>query len=203
MSTASTPRGSERQRLIRLVHIAQRELKLDKETYRAALLTVTGGKKDSCSSMSAAELQLALDHFKRFGFKVRLKLDRAARWTPRRPAKIRALWLLLRDLGAVNNASEEALAAYVKRITGVDALQWIDGRQAERTIETMKKWAMRLLPDHVRHLVDQVRDQRLEPAVLGKLQAKLNLAFTRNTFEPMHEALEALQAALKSGSAWS
>lgn len=117
--------------------------------------------------------------------------------------KIRALWLLLRDLGAVNNASEEALAAYVKRITGVDALQWIDGRQAERTIETMKKWAMRLLPDHVRHLVDQVRDQRLEPAVLGKLQAKLNLAFTRNTFEPMHEALEALQAALKSGSAWS
>ncbi|MFG0233553.1 gp16 family protein [Achromobacter sp. 413638] len=204
MSTASTPRGSERQRLIRLVHIAQRELKLDKETYRAALLTVTGGKKDSCSSMSAAELQLALDHFKRFGFKVRLKPR------PSRPVdteatskKIRALWLLLRDLGAVNNASEEALAAYVKRITGVDALQWIDGRQAERTIETMKKWAMRLLPDHVRHLVDQVRDQRLEPAVLGKLQAKLNLAFTRNTFEPMHEALEALQAALKSGSAWS
>ena len=78
MSTASTPRGSERQRLIRLVHIAQRELKLDKETYRAALLTVTGGKKDSCSSMSAAELQLALDHFKRFGFKAS-----GARWTPR------------------------------------------------------------------------------------------------------------------------
>ena len=116
--------------------------------------------------------------------------------------KIRALWLLLRDLGAVNNASEEALAAYVKRITGVDALQWIDGRQAERTIETMKKWAMRLLPDHVRHLVDQVRDQRLEPAVLGKLQASSTWP-SRNTFEPMHEALEALQAALKSGSAWS
>lgn len=184
--------------------MAQRELKLDKDTYRAALLAVTAGKKDSCSSMSAEELQLALDHFKRFGFKVRLKPR------PGRPIdseatskKIRALWLLLRDLGAVNNASEEALAAYVKRITGVDALQWIDGRQAERTIETMKKWAMRFLPEHVRHLVDQVRDRQLEPAVLGKLQAKLNLAFTRNTFEPMLEAFEALQTALKPGSARS
>ena len=161
MATSSA-RGQERQRLIRLVHVAQRALKLDKETYRAALLTVTGGKKDSCSSMSAEELQLALDHFKRFGFKVRLKPR------PSRPVdteatskKIRALWLLLRDLGAVSNPSEEALAAYVKRITGIEALQWIDDRQAERTIETMKMWAMRLLPEHVRHLVDQVRDQRL------------------------------------------
>ncbi|MCH1985237.1 regulatory protein GemA [Achromobacter xylosoxidans] len=200
MATSSA-RGQERQRLIRLVHVAQRELKLDKETYRAALLTVTGGKKDSCSSMSAEELQLALDHFKRFGFKVRLKPR------PGRPIdaeatskKIRALWLLLRDLGAVSNPSEEALAAYVKRITGVEALQWIDGRQAERTIETMKKWAMRILPERVRHLVDQVRDRRLEPAVLGKLQAKLNLAFTRNTFDPMLEAFEALQAALNPRS---
>lgn len=197
MATSST-RGQERQRLIRLVHVAQRELKLDKETYRAALLTVTGGKKDSCSSMSAAELQLALDHFKRFGFKVRLKPR------PSRPVdaeatskKIRALWLLLRDLGAVSNPSEEALAAYVKRITGVEALQWINGRQAERTIETMKKWAMRVLPERVRHLVDLVRDQPLEPTVRESLQFKLNLAFTRNTFEPMLEAWEALQAALK------
>ncbi|MFM9871114.1 gp16 family protein [Achromobacter xylosoxidans] len=200
----TTARAQERQRLIRLVHLAQRELKLDKETYRAALLAVTGGKKDSCSSMSAEELQLALDHFKRFGFKVRLK-PRPGRPidTEATSKKIRALWLLLRDLGAVNNASEEALAAYVKRITGVDALQWIDGRQAERTIETMKKWAMRLLSEHVWHLVDQVRDRQLEPAVLGKLQAKLNQAFTRNTFDPMLEAFEALQTALKPGSAGS
>nr|WP_283093797.1 regulatory protein GemA [Achromobacter sp. Marseille-Q0513] len=174
---------------------------MDKETYRAALLTVTGGKKDSCSAMSAEELQLALDHFKRFGFKVRLK-PRPGRPidTEATSKKIRALWLLLRDLGAVNNASEEALAAYVKRITGVEALQWIDGAQAERTIETMKKWAMRILPERVRHLVDQVRDRQLEPAVLGKLQAKLNQAFTRNTFDPMLEAFEALQVALNLGS---
>lgn len=201
MSAAPASCAAERQRLIRLVHLAQRELMLDKETYRAALLTVTGGKKDSCSSMSDAELQLALDHFKRVGFKVRLKPR------PGRPIdmeatskKIRALWLLLRDLGAVSNPSEEALAAYVKRITGVDALQWIDGRQAERTIETMKKWAMRILPEHVRHLVDQVPERQLEPAVLVKLQAKLNLAFTRNTFEPMLEAFEALQAVLNPRS---
>ncbi|MCW0207604.1 MAG: regulatory protein GemA [Achromobacter sp.] len=198
MSADSPPRAAARQRLIRLVHIARRDLQLDVETYRAALLAATGGKKDSCSSMSAAELQQALDHFKRVGFKVRLKPR------PSRPVdlhatskKIRALWLLLHDLGAIANASEEALAAYVKRITGVEALQWIDGRQAERTIETMKKWAMRFLPDGVRELVDQVRQLDLDPFIRKSLEIKLNLAFSRNTFDPMLEAWEALRSTVK------
>ncbi|MGE8612771.1 MAG: gp16 family protein [Achromobacter veterisilvae] len=203
MSTALPPRAAERQRLIRLVHLARRELKLDTETYRAALRAVTDGKKDSCSLMSAAELQQALDHFKRFGFKVRLKARLKAR--PSRPIdqhatskKIRALWLLLHDLGATENASEEALAAYVKRITRVEALQWIDGQQAERTIETMKKWAMRFLPGVVLNLVGQVRSlPHLDAQTRMHLEAKLNRAYAHVTFDPMIEAWEALRAVLK------
>ncbi len=47
MATTSA-HGQKRQRPIRLVHVAQRELKLEKETCPAASLAVTGGKKDSC-----------------------------------------------------------------------------------------------------------------------------------------------------------
>ncbi|MFY4004696.1 gp16 family protein [Achromobacter denitrificans] len=194
----STTRGAERQRLIRLVHIARRELKLDTETYRAALQAATDGKKDSCSLMSAAELQQALDHFKRFGFKVRLKAR------PSRPVdlhatskKIRALWLLLHDLGAIENASEEALAAYVKRITGVEALQWIDGRQAERTIESMKKWAIRFLRGGIERMLEQARMLDLDQPTRKNIEIKLNLAYQRNTFDPMLEAWEALVFTLK------
>ncbi|MGV8294389.1 hypothetical protein ACV36C_36680, partial [Pseudomonas aeruginosa] len=67
------------------------------------------------------------------------------------------------------------------RITRVEALQWINGPQAERTIETMKKWAMRFLPDVIRNLVDQARQLNLDPGTQKSIEIKLNLAFTRNT----------------------
>ncbi|SAI74602.1 Mu-like prophage protein gp16 [Bordetella ansorpii] len=189
---ASAKRADERQRLIRLVHIASRDLQLDRETYRVALMTATG--KDSCSRMSTEELQRALDHFKRVGFKVRAKA------TPSRPLdlqaesrKIRALWLLLRELGAIKNPSEEALAAYVKRITGVDALQWITGQQAERLIESMKKWALRYLPAQVDRWAPVALDAALPDADRGRLQVALAKARARQTFDPMLSAWEQIK----------
>ena len=94
---------------------------------------------------------------------------------------------------------EEALAAYVKRIAGVDALQWINGEQAERLIETMKKWAMRFLPQAVKALVPQVGALELSDVERGQLNAVLNKAFTRQTFDPMHSAWESLNDVLKRG----
>ena len=113
--------------------------------------------------------------------------------------KIRALWLFLHELGAVKNPSEEALATYVKRIAGVDALQWISGEQAERLIETMKKWAMRFLPQAVKALVPQVGALQLSDLERGQLNAVLNKAFARQTFDPMHSAWESLNDVLKRG----
>lgn len=190
--------ADERLHLIRLVHVAYRELQLDKDTYRAALVTATG--KDSCSRMSAAELQRALDHFKRVGFKVRAKA-RPSRPLDQRPEsqKIRALWLLLHQLGAVKNSSEEALAAYVKRIAHVEALQWIDGHQAERLIETMKKWAMRFLPDAVQQLADGVDFDTLDDESRARLRLALGRAWGRMTFDPMLVAWESLQTIAAGG----
>ena len=138
---------SNRQRLIRLIHVAKRDLSLDDDTYRSILQRF--GRKESSSDLTVPELEQVLEHLKRSGFKVRSKgkpaKPKAVKAKPSRPLaqdaeskKIRALWLFLHELGAVKNPSEEALAAYVKRIAGVDALQWISGEQAERLIETMK-----------------------------------------------------------------
>ena len=196
-----------RQRLIRLIHVAKRDLSMDDDTYRAILQRI--GKKASSADLTIPELEKVLEHLKRSGFKVRSKSKAApkpAQAKPSRPLaqdleskKIRALWLFLHELGAVKNPSEEALATYVKRIAGVDALQWISGEQAERLIETMKKWAMRFLPQAVKALVPQVGALQLSDLERGQLNAVLNKAFARQTFDPMHSAWESLNDVLKRG----
>ena len=202
--TMTTP---NRQRLIRLIHVAKRDLSMDDDTYRAILQRI--GKKASSTDLTIPELEKVLEYLKRSGFKVRSKSKSApkpAQEKPSRPLaqdleskKIRALWLFLHELGAVKNPSEEALAAYVKRIAGVDALQWISGEQAERLIETMKKWAMRFLPQAVKALVPQVGALQLSDLERGQLNAVLNKAFARQTFDPMHSAWESLNDVLKRG----
>lgn len=200
---------SNRQRLIRLIHVAKRDLSLDDETYRSILQRF--GRKESSSDLTVPELEQVLEHLKRSGFKVRSKgkpaKPKAVKTKPSRPLaqdaeskKIRALWLFLHELGAVKNPSEEALATYVKRIAGVDALQWISGEQAERLIETMKKWAMRFLPDAVKALVPRVAELPLSDKDRGHLNALLNKAFSRLTFDPMHSAWESLNDVLKKGA---
>ena len=201
------PSTNNRQRLIRLIHVAKRDLSMDDDSYRATLLRI--GKKASSADLTIPELEKVLEHLKRSGFKVRSKSKSApkpAQAKPSRPLaqdleskKIRALWLFLHELGAVKNPSEEALAAYVKRIAGVDALQWISGQQAERLIETMKKWAMRFLPQAVKELAPQVGALPLSDVERGQLNAVLHKAFSRLTFDPMHSAWESLTDVLKKG----
>ena len=196
-------RKQRRQRLIQLIHVGKSDLSIDDDTYREILQRI--GKKSSAAELTIPELEKVLEHMKHSGFKVRSK-KKAPQENPSRPLaqdleskKIRALWLFLHELGAVKNPSEAALAAYVKRIAGVDALQWISGEQAERLIETMKKWAMRFLPDVVQKLVPRVAELPLSDEDRGQLNAVLHAAFSRLTFDPMHSAWESLTDVLKKG----
>ncbi len=197
-----------RQRLIRLIHVGKRELGLDDEIYRALLMGSV--QKDSTSAMSVLELERVLERMKRSGFKVRVKSARPpAQSRPGRPLaqypearKVRALWLFLHQLGAVKNPSEEALAAYVKRIAKVDALQWTNGNQTEALIETLKKWAMRYLPGQVREMAQTLSEAiktgsvTLSDEELTGLRSTVGLAQTRQTFDPMQTAWDALKTAL-------
>lgn len=137
---------ADRTGLIRLIHVARRDLALDDGTYQAIIQAQAGGKTSS-ADCSLVELDAVLAHMRRCGFRVRhtnpaksRKLDTSAEAT-----KVRALWLLLHQIGEVRDPSERALASYVKRIAKVEDLHWA-GAKIRVLIETLKKWAQRALP---------------------------------------------------------
>ena len=132
----------KRKLLVRLIHVARRDIGMDEETYRSVLLSITG--KASASSLGILQLEQVLAHMKKCGFKVRTNRQLRPLAGDAQSKKIRALWLDLHQAGAVRNASEEALAAFVKRMTGIDALQWLDSGQASQVIEELKKWKNRV-----------------------------------------------------------
>jgi len=197
----------ERKRLIQVIHVAKRQLALAEEEYREILYRAAG--KESAALMTNAELRRVVEYVKRCGFKVRSKgrgqpasasLSRTLAQDAE-SRKIRALWLFLHRLGVVTNPSEAALAAYVKRLTGVDALQWTDGAQADRLIESLKKWGMRFLPRAVEDLAAQARGLRLADDERHRLDAVVFKALDRRTFDPMREAWEHLDAILPKENA--
>jgi len=133
-------RYAEQKREIQLIKIAQKQLGMDDDTYRAMLWAVARVK--SCTELDFAGRKKVLDHLQACGFKRTRPQPRALADDPQ-SKKIRALWLELHASGKVRNPSESALAAFVKRQTGRDALQWLNGREASAVIEDLKKWLAR------------------------------------------------------------
>ena len=54
-----------------------------------------------------------------------------------------SLWMQLADAGQVDERSMAALGAFAKRQTGVDRLDWLNGRQEDLVIESLKQWLRR------------------------------------------------------------
>lgn len=127
---------------IATIKIAAKELGMDDDTYRDMLFTVA--RVRSAADLDWAGRKQVIDHLKSRGFKVRHKKDSRPSTGNAQTDKIRALWLELHRSGAVRNPSEEALAVFVKRRTGIDAVQWLRPDQASKLIEEMKKWLARL-----------------------------------------------------------
>lgn len=134
----------KRKRLIKLIHVAKRELHMDDDTYRGILMQV--GNSNSSSKMSISKLEAVLEHFKKAGFKVvpKAKVNLPLATDPQ-SKKIRALWLELHNIGVVKDSSEYALSRYAHRVTGVDSLKWLNVDQASKVIEHLKKWLGRFV----------------------------------------------------------
>jgi len=134
-----------KQRLIQLIHIGKSQLQLDDDTYRNILKQLT--QKDSTKQLTVPQLNRVTAHLQGLGFKIQSKSNpkQVAAKDPQ-SQKIRALWRELHDFGHVNDNSETALAAYVKRITGVESLAWLSTAQASQVIETLKSWLNRVTP---------------------------------------------------------
>ena len=133
-------RFAEQKREIQLIKIAQKQLGMDDETYRAMLWAVARVK--SCTELDFAGRKNVLAHMEACGFKRTKPQPRKLADDPQ-SKMIRALWLQLHEAGKVRNPSESALAAFVKRQTKRDDLHWLNSREASALIEELKKWLAR------------------------------------------------------------
>lgn len=127
--------------LIRKIHVAKRELGLDEDRYRSLLLGAT--KKDSCKDMTLQELDSVLKAMQKDGFVVKVKKGKATRKPENTPGqkKIFKLWFLLADAGFTNRGSRY-LNAFIKKQTGIEAIEWVKTPKDERAvIEALKGWA--------------------------------------------------------------
>lgn len=131
-------------RLIAKIHIAKKELAMEEDDYRAVLERVSG--KTSCRDLTVPKLNKVLEEMKNLGFKQSTKSKRiGSRKLSDDPQakKIRAMWLELRDMGALTDPSEKALLAFVKRMTGADAFEWLDSKQTNTVINALRGWIER------------------------------------------------------------
>ncbi|MCG8991482.1 regulatory protein GemA [Laribacter hongkongensis] len=144
-------RHVDRQRLIKLIHVAKRDLALDDDSYRTILQRI--GKKTSAADLTVPELEKVLEHMKRSGFKVRSKKGDRPQASDDQSKMIRGLWLELAGMEVVRNSSEAALGAFVKRMAKVDTLQWLSTEQASQVIEHLKEWRERVTKQRRAQLV--------------------------------------------------
>jgi len=143
------PKG-ERNRLIKLIHVGKKDLKLDDDAYRAVLEGVTGQR--SCSDLDEVQLDAVVKRLRELGFVVKTapKTRRGGKkLSPQTRGKapvdktqidlIRALWINCHQVGLVRNRYESGLNGFVKKLTGIERVDWIrELKDANRVIETLK-----------------------------------------------------------------
>lgn len=120
-----------RDRLVRLLHVAKRELRMADDSYRAVIVQASQGRSDSSKDLSELELEAALRHMKRCGFKVhggkpaRPPQDKAALM-----GKIEAQLADMKLPWAYLTSTKHG-KSMVQRLAGVDTLEFatLDGLQ--------------------------------------------------------------------------
>lgn len=132
-----TPVLQSRLRILRAIRHKAGEA-LDDVAYRR-ILQRCAGVDSSTKIRSLAKADAVLDEFRRLGIGTpppRQTLSPQQR-------KMWSLWQQLADARLVKNRKMPALAAWVKRQTGVDALGWLPPAQEHATIERLKRWLAR------------------------------------------------------------
>ena len=127
-----------RRAMIAKIKIAQKELGMDDDTYRAVLMRVTG--KNSCTQMSDGQLEAVLREMRRLGF------------VPRQSAYVRPPLHLAEHGGLIRKIS--ALLAQTgknwayahgiaRKMFGVETVQRCDGEQMRKVLAALNYQARR------------------------------------------------------------
>ncbi|TCP88935.1 phage gp16-like protein [Rhizobium sp. PP-CC-2G-626] len=128
---------------IAAIKIAQKQLGLDDDLYRAKLQMITG--KSSTKEMTEAERQMVITEFRRIGFKpIERRQDGRQKLSGKYAGKLQALWIAAYNLGITRERDDAALIAFVKRQTGIDHVRWLKfAEDARKVVEAMKGWMAR------------------------------------------------------------
>lgn len=145
MSTAKkyverTP-AERRRAAIAKIHIACKTLGIEGEEYRAFLMGITG--LQSTAQMSDEQRSTVLDKLARRGFVSPRTL--AGEGGPGGPQQrlAKAIWHDLGEMGVLEDPSEAGLRKVARRLTGVEAIEWMDVYQMNALIEALKAWRTR------------------------------------------------------------
>lgn len=137
--------------MIKVIHIARRDLHLDDDTYRSLLGAVVPGKS-SCREMTIIELQNVIQALEAKGFKSKpLRRSKRRMSAPSDVSlKIRAIWKTMFNEGFIQDGSDIALDHFVQRQTrirnggaGVSSLEWLRADAEDNLLESLKQWHIR------------------------------------------------------------
>ncbi len=126
---------------IKIIHILKNKHKIDEETYREILISYGVTSSKELSNSEANDLIVKLGG--RIGYKKYDELgirynDKVKEYyaTPKQLRKIEAMWMAS---SKVRNKTQEALIKYVKRITGIDRLEWLTMSQVKKVIKAIEE----------------------------------------------------------------
>ena len=185
-----------RKKKISMIKMAQKQLAIPDDAYRAMLQRISG--QNSCTCLSIAQLDKVLDEMIKKGFKIKPKNPSysAPVKTPTyvqsdERDKVLSMWIALADIGVVKNRSDHALARYCYKITGKQ--HWHFEADYMPIIEGLKGWyyreALKLLCAKLEiadimyqvHLATQ--DQRISSKYKNaKTVNQISSAMAENTF---------------------
>ena len=138
-AAAEAPSYPARNRLLGQIHAMAKELGLSDESYRDVIERVAG--KRSAALVQDDKLYAVVREFERLGAGRKSPATRKGK----RPVadspmamRCRALWLNLWHLDELENGTEQALAAFVKRQTGREDLRFCNAEQLSDVIEGLK-----------------------------------------------------------------
>lgn len=152
---------TDKAKLIQLIHIAKSQLNMDDLSYRELLKRLTN--KTSSTKCTVVELHKVLHELQTKGAKVKYFAKRGKKPTAYSPAtgetavksqianKIRAVWITMGKHGFLNDPSEKALNAYVRKVMNKNRsvlvlnVGALDGNDAAKMLEILKKWHKRVM----------------------------------------------------------
>jgi phage gp16-like protein len=123
------------------IYVGCKQLGIDEEDRRDLFERLT--KKRSLKQMTLVEIKQVEQELSRLGFKKTSKQPRKG-FEGKFAKKLQALWIAAWNLGIVNNKSDQAMVAFVKRQCKVDHVRFLRHKEdADKAIEALKAWMAR------------------------------------------------------------